>query len=69
MKLAIAFTKAHFISPGLNTYDWFGSFKISLKIIPYKHQFVIDGWKERKLILNLQNNLRNTNTSYETSNA
>jgi hypothetical protein len=41
MELAIAFTKAHPI--GLNTYDWFGSFKISNKTTPYKHQFAIDG--------------------------
>jgi hypothetical protein len=43
MELVIAFTKAHRISPRLNTYDWFVSFKISPKTTPYKHQIAIDG--------------------------
>jgi len=57
MELAIAFPKAHPISPGFNTCDTFGSFKISPKTTPYKGQFAIDGYKERKLIPNLQSNL------------
>jgi hypothetical protein len=69
MELAIAFPKAHPISPGFNTCDTFGSFKISPKTTPYKGQFAIDGYKERKLIPNLQSNLWYTNSSYESTNA
>jgi hypothetical protein len=44
MELAIAFAKAHLMNLGVNTYDWIGFFKISLKTTPYKYEFAIDGY-------------------------